>query len=705
MKRRCVSTRYERVLGRFIWPLLFLAFGANASFARQGWLRGLDLEPALADATLVLVARVAEVSETKVVLGGKVEQSIEQIKFEPVSVLKGVFSRESLSLTSNDLGFNRYGDGWPEIERGQFRLLILARTGRGYGLRFGTSSFDQSVPPLRGADDPLLEAVRVLLAVSAAHDRAKKVELLLDGLQVRGGPGAIPLLSGLERRALLAAQTPGAVTALARHMTDPLPSVREAAAKALRALLEADYLGQRALRENAVGALGAALERSEADVAARVAAWEALGFAGDEAVNRGLVLAQLRLAPPGATFAEQAARLRAIGRLRIAAQRDAAADFLDHLPIDAPDHVQEAAGWALARLDATLASQRLAHRLKRKFASGMSVETEIRPLGELPAALAVPALLEAFKLPLDGLERIAFARACKKVPDSRLVPALAELLHPRRPELRWYAVKALRKIDTPEAARALQPHLGEESDLLRKLEIAEFLGRHGIRSGYPYAIEHMAEPYLLEQAVAALAAIREPKAPAELREIFKTSNDLAWNTSAVRALGRLGETELARRFLEIAQDFRDPLAAPALIALGDLKEPKALAKVREGLASRKPALVAASARAAGSLLALPEIKADDIRDQLGALLADSEAPEEARAAAFVSLAALNDSRLPAALGAAVRDGGLEGTKLLVEKIERSLRDRKVKLSFGRQESVAAGGQVVATVSALSRRGL
>ncbi len=37
--------------------------------------------------------------------------------------------------------------------------------------------------------------------------------------------------------------------------------------------------------------------------------------------------------------------------------------------------------------------------------------------------------------------------------------------------------------------------------------MAEFLGRHGIHDGYPYAIEHMAEPELLDQAIAALAAI------------------------------------------------------------------------------------------------------------------------------------------------------------------------------------------------------
>src|SRR5206468_1361889 len=141
--------------------------------------------------------------------------------------------------------------------------------------------------------------------------------------------------------------------------------------------------------------------------------------------------------------------------------------------------------------------------------------------------------------------------ACEKLGDARLVPPLAGMLDPRQPGVRWSAVQALLKINSPEAAKALLPHLREESDLFRKLQIAEVLGRHGMRDGYPYAMEHLSEPGLLEQAVAALAAIREPKAAGVLRDILKTSNDTAWNAVAIRALGALGEKEVAGRCLEI----------------------------------------------------------------------------------------------------------------------------------------------------------
>ncbi len=657
--------------------LLFVTVETKATFARDEWFRGLDLEHAVDGATLVFAARVVDLSETKVAVGGKGQRSIEQLKFEPVQVLKGVFSRETLTLTSDDLGTYRFSDA-PPIELGQMRLLMLRRSSQGYAILEEYPSLEHAIPPLRDSNDPLLETVKVLLAVSESRDRARKVAMLLDGLRAEKGPSAIPLLAALERRALLAAQTPGVVEAVAVDLSDPSPAVREQAAKTLYALLDADYLDQPALREASANALATCLARSDSDIAARVAAFDALGAAGVRALNSRLAVAWLRLDRPG-TFAEQAARLRAMGQLRMAGQRDAVLAFLKQLPLDAPPAIQYAAEWALGRLDSTEALKQVMLRLKNKFASGLAVGTEISLLGELPAN-AVPALLDISKLPLDHTERFVFAAACVKSADPRLVAPLAGMLRPRQQDVWLKAVEALTKIDTDDAAKALQAHLRDEMHLLRKLEIAEFLGCHGIRDGYPYAIEHMSEPYLREQAVAALAAIREPRAGADLRKILQTSNDIAWNSAAVRALGRLGELELGPQFFDMARNAKNPLVASALIALADLGEAKGLEIVREGFTSRNNEVLSASARAAGKLLALPSVRGDDVRDQLASLVVDPDAPQEARGAALDSLVVLNDARLDGALSKALRDAGLEGSDLLC-KIEKLLRKRKVKLTL------------------------
>jgi hypothetical protein len=658
-----------------VLALLALLASSPAARARGEWYRDLDLEQATASSDLILIVRVVEVGETKTVSGGKAEYTTQQIKFEPVRTLKGVFTRDVLLLTTDDLG--NFGEP-VVLERGQLRLLLLGRSGRGYANANGQNTLDRAAPPLHDENDPLLGSVKVLMAVTQQYDRAKKVALLQDGLRQAKGPGAIPLLLALQRRAVLAAQSDGAPAVVTRHLADAEPAVREAAAGALRALVEADYLEQRDLRNRAAAALAALLEKPDVDLSLRLAALDALGGAGPATLADEAAAAQLKLAKPRDTFAERTAVVRAIGQLRMRNQGEAVAALLDSLPLDGPADLQAAAVTTLVHLDANQAAKLITQRLKKKLALGLTVEAEIGQLAELPSAAATLALLDVFKLDLGPGEKIAFAGAAFRVADPRLVPALSGMLSPRQPHLRWAAFEALRRIDTLDAARAVQPHLKEEENLHRKLLIAEFLGRHGIRDGYPYAMEHLSEPGLVEPAVAALAAIRDPRAVPVLRDILKTSNDRNWNSVAIRALGALGEKEFAAQFLEIVQDLKNPLAPAALVALGDLGEVKAVPKVREGLASRNDHIVHASARAAGKLLAVPGVKADELRDQLAALLADADASQGLRLLALQALLTAKDPRLDKVLQTVVRDAGLEGTELMV-RTEWLLRQRKVKL--------------------------
>jgi HEAT repeat protein len=675
MTRLCAPNRQSIAIAA---GLLFLFLVAPPrSLAHDEWYRGLDLESALADSSLVLVGRVSDVSETKLGVGGKGERSLLQYKFEPVLVLKGVFSRETLLLTSDDLGTQQFTEAAP-IEAGQLRLLILARSFAGYAMRREAVSFDQAIPRLSNPNDELLAAVNILLAVNHNLDRAKKVALLLDGLRKQKGAAAIPLLIAVERRSLLAAQTPGALESIAPHLNDASPAVREQAAKTLYALLQADYLDQAKFRDVAANALAASIARPDPSFAPRVAAFEALGVAGPQALQDATVKAQLGL-DAVATFAEQGARLHAIGDLQMTSQSRAVLTLLNQVPLDAPGEIQYGAEWAAARLDPAAGVKEVTLRIIKKYDTGLPVVTEIDLLGNLPSAEATAALVDVAKLSLNHDERRAFVSACNKVASAPLVAPLATMLVPAQQDIWWSAVDALIKIDSDGAAKALQPHLVQETNLQRKIQIAEFLGRHGIRDGYPYAIEHMSEPYLREEAISALAAIREPRALGELRKVLETSNDVAWNSAAVRALGALGASDLAPRFLEMAQDTANPLGPSALVALGDLHEAKAMEIARAGFASRNPERLAASAVAAGKLLALPGVSADDVRDRLAAVLGDRGASQPARLAALNSLLALNDRRLDGALALAVRDAALESSELL-NRIEEQLCKRRVKLT-------------------------
>jgi hypothetical protein len=636
----------------------------------------LDLEPAVVQAELILAVRLVDVTETKIVHGGRDVRITEQFRFEPIRVLKGIFAHESLLMTGEDLGIYRFAESTDRLVRGQLMLVLLGRQGQNYfncNCNSG-QTLAQSIPRLESKDEPLLAAVDALIRMIRQRDRAARVELLVDGLKVARGRAVAPLLLSLGRRALMAAQAPDVTNVILTHVKTGTPAIREVAARVLRALLDAEPSKQKPARAEVAKGLLTALETAGPNVAARVAVIDALGSIGASAGRDGAVLAWLKADRPQPTLAETAARLRALGRLGATDQKSEIARMLETIPLDAPAELQEAAGHALGLLEPRAAASLISSRIAKKHAAGLGVAAEISLLGRLPAQIAVPELLNAWGQPLDTQESHAFALACSIVADSRLVPAVSTLLDPRQWQIRAYAIEALTKIDSEEAASALWPHRDEEADLSRRLRLIAFLGRHGFRDGYAQTIEHLSQPALRDDAVEALAAIGEPKAIPELRRIWQTSNDLAWNAAAIRALARLGQADIAPKLLALARTPGESLAPSALMGLGDLGSAEAVPIVNEALSSRSDELVIAACRAAAKLLARPDLKSDAVRDRLADLLADPNASATVRQAALESMLALGDSRLAPALASVARDANVEGIPLLSE-VERAIAKR------------------------------
>src|SRR5207253_11161365 len=134
--------------------------------------------------------------------------------------------------------------------------------------------------------------------------------------------------------------------------------------------------------------------------APRVAACEADGAAAPQAVENKAVIAQLEL-DPTATFAEQGARLHAIGDLKVPGQSGAVLTLLKQVPLDAPPEIQYGAEWAAARLDPSEGVKGVTLRIRKKYVAGLPVVTEINLLGDLPPAEAAPALVDAAQLTLN----------------------------------------------------------------------------------------------------------------------------------------------------------------------------------------------------------------------------------------------------------------------------------------------------------------
>lgn len=663
----------------------------------------LDLESSLQRADLVMAARLVEVTESRVIQGGRNVQITHQYHFEPVRVIKGIYTREAFLVTGTDLGVYQFAAAGDQLQPGQILLILLARQGQNLLNCNPAATLGQSIPRLTGADDPLLSSVDVLLATARQRDRGIRARVLLEGLSKTRGREAGPLLLAILRRASIVARNtslhqeanaPEKRESVVGHAILPFlksdqASLRELAAVTIAAILDATPRkpvekgrlpgdsSPTLLQVESARALDAALEHAGPDLASRVAMIEARGSTGGEWV--GLTEAQQKQQresplPKFLSIAEATARYRSLAMYPPSWRKVEVVRQYQELLLDSPADFPSAVGRALVAIDPSNAADFISRRLVQKDDAGLDVSSEIDLIAELPAATAAPALLKAWDRSLNAMERLGFARACLKVPDPRLVPALGTLLNPREFQVRLLAVDALRLINTNEAASVLRLHLDEENDLSRKLQIIAFLARHEIHDGDSLALESLADANLREEAIDAVVAAGGPKTLAELQRIWRSSNDPTSNAAAFRALARLGQQDIAPRLLEIANTVGDPLAAPALLALADLGTVEAIPIVARALNSRRDVVVLNAARAGVILLKKGNGKGDPVLDRLAALLADADASTETRTVALDALLILNDKRLLAALNTAASDVNLEGTPLL-GRIEAALETR------------------------------
>src|SRR5687767_13594465 len=98
-------------MNKLVFAAAAFAFSTLAHSAPRGeWFRNLSLEGAARASDLIVAVQVSEVTEVKLMRGGKGESVMYQYRLKPVKVLKGVFAREELSVGSSDLGLHRLED-------------------------------------------------------------------------------------------------------------------------------------------------------------------------------------------------------------------------------------------------------------------------------------------------------------------------------------------------------------------------------------------------------------------------------------------------------------------------------------------------------------------------------------------------------------------------------------------------------------------
>jgi HEAT repeat protein len=687
---------------------------ARAQQEFEGW----NLEPGVAKAHLVMVARVARISRLTVVEGAKTDVSLREYRFQPVRRLKGIFQRDELSMTAADLGAPADDASIPPpLREGEFRLLILVQQ---QGLQSmgcvsaapGATTFDERVPLLNGPDDPLVSAVETLIQVADSRSRRERAALLVRRLNELDGLAAVPVLTSLRLRADWAGAEPGALASLARLARDPRPAVRGASLEVLRDVLATPHATDDSGQLDVAGdALRAVLESNEAATPIRVAALEALErlLAPKPEINWAceLLLAQMKSA---ATHAERMAAAAALGEVAAPEAVAEVSNALADLPLDESPAREAVYVRAAVRLDRTAAERVLLSRLDRSIAARQSLQAEIEPLGQMRSQESLPLLLSAAaRSDLSRTDRQCVARALGRLGDDRAAPVLSGWMRGSDFQLKGLALTALEQLDSPVAAREARPLLKSEAHLPFKLRIARLLARQGIADGYALATEHLADARYTAQAALVLAALEDPRTADELAAILAARPDRSWHAAALAGLAAIGDGAARRQLLEILADDRHPLSADAAEAAGLAADPDLLPPLAALMRSRNKRIALASLMAvrrffsgvrsspfglaavdrAGQQAVAPKGEADDLLQPPGdvpqptraalaeaaaSLAVDAYVETDVRKEAFLVSKLLGGERYDKLLTELVDQAELEGSPLLAEiQAERRLR--------------------------------
>lgn len=653
--------RPARIAPAGFFALVLCCAGALPAPAKplEDWL-GNDFRPALDGADLVLVARIEAAGEMTVSRGGKTEREVQEVTFTPGPTLKGVYSRPALKLTTEDW----YREERDDLRRqiGRHYLLFLERGGYGFYVRASR--------PIAGPEDALVAAARTLLHLRELPTRGAQVLELLATLKAVRGLAAVPLLKEMERRAFLARGEAATLPVLRQRWDDGVPGVRAAVLDALARLLAAPGAPSAVWPVEAAGLLLSCAAAPGATARERVAFLAAVAALGPYGKAQPWLWSEVeRSLREGPTLAERAAAVAAAQRLDLVSTLAPLDAALAALPLDAGGGLESPFERALCALQRDQGIARVGARLERKWALDVrGDDAELGLLGELRAIEVLPALLrrlEQVRAEGEPDAAAALAGALARLPDARVVPALLDFLErfPERADGDLY--RALEPFPDESVTRALGTRMKQEFDLGRKLLLAEILGERGVRDGFAYALEHLSEGHVREQAARALLAIRAPQTAERLQRILEDSHDERWMAPAMEVLARLGDAAGRERVCAVLRGRpQGDLTLTAIRCAAVTADAEALGLVRGLLRSRDEAVAYAAADAlAGAPLDAP------LRATFLEMLADRDVPAPTRHRLLEALAGapdapLADPALAAALAALVQNPALEGTPLL-----------------------------------------
>jgi hypothetical protein len=663
----------------------------------QEWFEDWQLESGVAHAHLVMVARVASISQLTVVEGAKTDVRLREYRFQPVQRLKGIFQREQLSMTASDLGCPpEDAEMAPPLREGEFRLLILAQQRGGFlgcvSAAPGATTFEQRVPLLTAPDDPIVGVVETLIQVADSRSRRERAQLLIERLAGAEGAPAVLILQSLRMRAEWAAADERVYQALVRLVRDRSTAVRSAALAALREVLATRVSPENPQQlEGVADVLRDLLDSDEEVDQVRLAVLEAVGhlLALQPRVEWAVdVLREQLTAAP--TYAQRAAAASALAHVKSPQAADAVLEALVRLPLDELPAREAIYAQAAVSLDQPRAERALVVRVERSIAARQSLQAEIQQLGRLRTMSSLPLLLNAAAHPaLAAIDRQTIAWALGRLGDDRAVDVLVGWMRGQDYQLKELALTALESLDSAAAAQEVRPLLKSEAYLPYKLRMARMLARHQMADGYALATEHLADVEHTAWASLVLAALGDPRTPRDLSGIVAARPDRRWHAAALAGLVAVGDAAARQQLDAILADDRHPLVADAAAAAGLAPDVELLPRLAALVPSRNRQIAMASLAALRQFfsgvrtsprgLAAVRLDEDDplppegdipketrvaIETAVSALLLDTYVDAELRQEALAVSRLMRDEHYFEVLAELADQAELEGTPLL-----------------------------------------
>ncbi|MFS8801111.1 HEAT repeat domain-containing protein [Synechococcus sp. R6-5] len=165
--------------------------------------------------------------------------------------------------------------------------------------------------------------------------------------------------------------------------------------------------------------------------------------------------------------------------------------------------------------------------------------------------------------------------------DPPALPALLELLNSQDLGNRLRAINKARELPGPEALTLLQRAIHDENARVRYAAISQM----GTLSGVdPNLLLPILQRSLREDpefdvraaAAAALGDLKQPQALADLLEAYRRETEWLVRFSIIAALGELGNPAAFDTLVEALQDKSELITTAAAAALGDLGDPRAI---------------------------------------------------------------------------------------------------------------------------------